>query len=64
MAVSFLSIVPAFLNLRFRFLDFLVRMWLACDFAYTTLPFPVTLKRFAAPLFVFIFGIFFSPNIP
>jgi len=32
-------------------------MWLACDFENLNLPEPVFLNRFAAALFVFIFGI-------
>ena len=46
---------------RFRLVVFLVRMWLACDFAYVYLPDPVLLKRLAAERFVFIFGILKIP---
>jgi hypothetical protein len=35
---------------------FLVSIWLAFDFEKTNLPAPVFLKRFAAALFVLIFG--------
>jgi hypothetical protein len=43
-------------SLRFRLVVFLVRMWLCIDWWRVTLPVPVTLKRFAAPLCVFCFG--------
>src|SRR5687768_3718341 len=44
---------------RWRFLldDFLVRMWLLKARIRFTFPDPVSLKRFFAPLWVFIFGI-------
>ena len=48
--------IPDLLRFRLRFVVFLVRMWLAYDFEYAIFPFPVSLKRLAAPLFVFIFG--------
>jgi len=38
---------------------FLVSIWLECDFEKTNLPVPVFLKRFAAALFVFIFGMLY-----
>ena len=43
---------------RFCFLVFDVKMWRRLLFFILTFPFFVMLKRFAAPLFVFIFGIF------
>src|SRR5271156_1617882 len=42
---------------RFRFADFLVRMWLLNARRRRTLPDAVTVNRFLAPLCVFIFGI-------
>ncbi len=42
---------------RFRFLLFDVRMCRRCDRPRFTFPVPVTLKRLAAPLCVFNFGI-------
>ena len=48
--------VPDFRRFRLRFVVFFVRIWLANDLEYVILPVPVTLKRFAAPRFVFIFG--------
>lgn len=44
-------------KLRFRLGDFLVRMWLVKAFLRFSLPLPVNLKRFLAPLLVFCFGI-------
>jgi hypothetical protein len=44
---------------RTRF-DFLVLRWLRLCFSRRSFPFPVTLKRFAAPLYVFILGIVLS----
>ena len=44
-------------KLRFRFWDFIVRIWLAKAFSLLSRPEPVTLKRFFAPLFDFILGI-------
>ena len=41
---------------RFRFGCFFVRMWLLNALYRFTLPEPVILNRFAAPLWVFIFG--------
>lgn len=51
--------IPDLLRFRLRFVVFLVRIWLAYDFEYAIFPFPVSLKRLAAPLFVFIFGMLF-----
>ena len=48
-------------KLRLRFWDFFVRMWLAKAFSRLSRPEPVTLKRFFAPLFDFIFGIATTP---
>src|ERR671923_581835 len=42
---------------RFRFGDFFSRMWLVKACRPRTLPFAVSLKRFFAPEWVFIFGI-------
>src|ERR1039458_4565388 len=47
---------------RFRFLLFDVRMCRRCDRPRFTFPVPVTLKRLAAPLCVFNFGIKSSEN--
>ncbi len=52
---------PLFLRPRFLFVDFLVRIWLEKAFLRLIFPEPVALKRFAAPLFVFIFGMFITP---
>ena len=41
---------------RFLLVDFLVRIWLEYALLRFNFPEPVFLKRFAAPLFVFIFG--------
>jgi hypothetical protein len=43
-------------SLRFRPLDFLVKMWLLNALARTNFPVPVFLKRLAAARLVFIFG--------
>ena len=43
--------------MRLRFGDFFSRMWLEKACLARTLPEPVTLKRFFAPLWVFILGI-------
>src|SRR5512146_2062762 len=48
---------PPWRSRRFRFDVFLVRMWLLKALKRRTLPEPVTLKRFLAPRWVFIFGI-------
>lgn len=47
---------------RFLFLFglFLVKIWLLYALFLTNLPVPVTLKRFAAALLVFIFGMVYS----
>src|ERR1700722_6833763 len=45
---------------RFRFADFLVRMWLLNAFRRRTLPLAVMENRFLAPLWVFIFGMLIS----
>ena len=42
---------------RFLFVDFLVRMWLLYARILLIFPLPVLRRRFAAPRFVFIFGI-------
>ena len=55
------SIIRFFLKERFRFLAFLVKMWLLNDFEYENLPEAVFLNRLAAARFVFILGIFPSP---
>src|ERR1700746_2569476 len=44
-------------SLRLRFLSFDVRMWRRCECPRFTLPVAVFLKRLAAPLCVFNFGI-------
>ena len=43
-------------RLRFLLVVFDVRIWLLYAFPRLTLPVLVTVKRFAAALFVFIFG--------
>src|SRR5215475_12047352 len=45
---------------RFIFLGRLICRWRRWEGYITTLPLPVSLKRFLAPLFVFILGISFS----
>jgi len=45
-----------FRKLLFLFRDFLVKMWLAKALFLMSLPVPVLLNRFNAPLFVFILG--------
>src|SRR5581483_7576281 len=47
---------------RFRLAGFFVRMWLLYALFFRTFPEPVTLKRFAAPLCVFIFMGVISPS--
>lgn len=47
-----------FLKVLFLLVVFLVRMWLAKALLRFTFPLAVTEKRLAAPLCVFIFGIF------
>src|SRR5207302_3818478 len=44
-------------SLRFRFVSFEVKMWRRCERPRFTLPVAVFLKRLAAPLCVFSFGI-------
>ena len=51
-----------FLNLLFIFCDFLVRMCCFPAFILLIFPVPVALKRLAAALFVFNFGIFLSSS--
>jgi len=48
---------------RFRFDVFLVRIWLLNALFRFTFPVPVTENRFAAPLWVFIFGMLQHPII-
>jgi hypothetical protein len=48
---------------RFRFDDLLVRMCCLNALLRTNLPPAVFLKRFAAPLCVFSFGIFFGSQL-
>jgi len=48
---------------RFRFEVFFVRIWLLNALFRLTLPEPVTENRFAAPLWVFIFGMLQHPII-
>ena len=50
------AIVVGRRRFRLRLDDFLVRIWLLYAFMRRTLPDPVTVKRFLAPLWVFIFG--------
>src|SRR5262245_7323526 len=47
--------MPAWRRRRFRFAVFLVKMWLLKALYRRTFPVPVTLKRFFAPLWLFIF---------
>lgn len=52
---------------RFRFVDFEVRIWRCIELLRFTLPVPVFLKRLAAPLCVFSFGMEISTmmrNLP
>jgi len=55
--VSLASRMVDFLRFLFLLVVFFVRIWLAYALFLFTLPVPVRLKRFAAPLWVFIFGI-------
>ncbi len=55
------STIPDLRRLRFLLVDFLVRMWLVKALERFIFPDPVFLKRFAAPLFVFILGIVMTP---
>lgn len=48
---------PSLLSWRFRLAVFFSRMWLLLALRRMILPVPVVLKRFFAPLCVFIFGI-------
>jgi hypothetical protein len=58
-ALSFAECTSAaFLRVLFRFVVFFVKIWLANALLRFTLPLAVTEKRLAAPLCVFIFGIF------
>ncbi len=52
---------PDLRKLRFLFVDFLVRIWLVKALERLIFPEPVFLKRFAAPLLVFIFGMVITP---
>ena len=53
-----------FLKLRFRLVDFEVRIWLVYAFDRLTDPLLVRVKRLAAPLHVFNFGIYLiSPYV-
>lgn len=51
-----LSSIVDFRRFRFRFRDFLVKIWLAKALFLRSLPVAVLLKRFNAPLLVFILG--------
>lgn len=55
------STIPDLRNLRFLFVDFLVRIWLVKALERLIFPEPVFLKRLAAPLLVFIFGMVITP---
>ena len=46
---------------RLRFVDFFVNIWFIYDWDRLNRPLAVVLNRFAAPRFVFIFGILDSP---
>jgi hypothetical protein len=50
------SAMADFLNRLFRLVVLLVRIWLPKALERMILPFPVVLKRLAAPLLVFILG--------
>jgi hypothetical protein len=50
------DMVEVLRRLRFLFVVFEVRIWLLYAFPRLTLPVLVTVKRFAAALFVLIFG--------
>lgn len=47
---------------RFRFVLFFVKIWFLNACARLKRPEPLRLKRFAAPLLVFNFGIFSTPS--
>ena len=55
------STVVAFRKFRFLFRDFFVKIWLAKALFLSNFPVAVLLKRFNAPLFVFILGM---KNLP
>ncbi len=55
--MSCLDTISGSAKWRLRFGDFFSRMWLENECRALTLPFAVSLKRFLAPEWVFIFGI-------
>ncbi len=55
------SVIAAFLRFLFLLEDFFVKIWLLYALFLFNCPVPVFLKRFAAALFVFIFGIVYVP---
>ena len=58
-----LSVIAAFLRFLFLLADFFVKIWLLYAFILFNSPVPVFLKRFAAALLVFTFGILISSLI-
>lgn len=52
------EIRPDLRRFRLRLVDFLVSIWLLYALLRLIFPVPVALNRFAAPLFVFTFGMF------
>ena len=52
---------PLLRRFLLRFLDYFVKMWFAWECTIFTRPVPVRFMRLAAPLWVFILGIF-SPT--
>lgn len=56
------STSPDFRRFLFLFVLFFVRIWFAKALFLTIFPDPVVLNLLAAPRFVFIFGILFSPS--
>ena len=53
------SVIAGCLRFLFLFVDFFVKIWLLYALFLFSFPVPVTLKRFAAALFVLIFGMMY-----
>lgn len=54
---------PDLRSLRFRLVDFFVKMWFANECPRFTFPLEVSLNRFLAPLCDFIFGTMFPTPV-
>jgi hypothetical protein len=59
--VSAAEINPDLRRFLFRLVDFFVRIWEVKALLLLIFPEPVALNLLAAPLFVFILGMFFTP---